>query len=69
MAVLVRDGNINEDNIVDMADISSLLQIINGTDLQLTEEQKKMIDITGDGVINMADVTLLLEYIKKNNAK
>lgn len=63
--IVVRDGNINEDNIVDMADISSLLQIINGTDLQLTEEQKKMIDITGDGVINMADVTLLLEYIKK----
>ena len=54
-------GDINADGAVDMNDIILVLQLINGTPVQLSDEQKKLADASGDNVVDMIDVALLFQ--------
>lgn len=56
------DGDVNGDGNVDNADVSLLLQYINGIPLPETA-QAAAADVNGDGNVDNADVSLILRYI------
>ena len=55
-------GDINADGFVDLTDVTLVLQMINGTAVALTEEQKKLADISGDKVVDMMGVATLIRH-------
>ena len=55
-------GDINGDGIVNVADVTALIQIVlNGTPADLS-----VADLSGDGVVNVADVTALIQLVLNN---
>ena len=55
-------GDVNSDGNRDMADISLILQYINGS-ATLTDVQSLSADVTGDSNQDMADVSSILQFI------
>lgn len=56
---VVDNPNNNDDK--DKIDVSKVLKYINGENVQFSQEEKKVADMTGDGMIDMCDIALLLQ--------
>ena len=56
-------GDINGDDVINVADISKVAAYIKGL-RTLTEEQRTSADVNGDGKINVADITRIAAHIK-----
>ena len=55
-------GDINGDGIVNVADVTALIQIV----LNSTPVDLSIADLSGDGVVNVADVTALIQLVLNN---
>lgn len=55
-------GDCNDDGAVTATDLSVINQAVNGT-LKLSEEEKKVFDLSGDGVVDDEDVELLKQFV------
>jgi len=55
-------GDINGDGIVNVADVTALIQIV----LNSTPVDLSVVDLSGDGVVNVADVTALIQLVLNN---
>ena len=52
-------GDINGDGLVNVADVTALIQII----LNSTPVDLDLADLNGDGLVNVADVTTLIQIV------
>lgn len=57
-------GNVNDDNIVNDADIAELINYIIGKPSNIFNEDAA--DVNGDGVVNVADIVEIVKIIKAN---
>ncbi len=55
------EGNINADEVIDIADATLLFRAANGR-IILKSEEAALADVNSDGVINIADATMLFRY-------
>jgi hypothetical protein len=66
--VALNYGDINSDGKPDNMDLVMLCQSL-VKDIQLTVDQLKLADVSGDGNVDVADVALLKQYILGDNVK
>ena len=55
-------GDINGDGLVNVADVTALIQIV----LNSTPVDHSVADLSGDGQVNVADVTTLIQLVLNN---
>ena len=51
-------GDVNSDNVVDVADVAAVLSVMAGNRL----EMQKGADVNGDGIVDVADVAAVLSF-------
>ncbi len=59
-------GDVDENGVVDMNDLTLLSQYVIGDVENFTEDQIKKADVVKDGSVNLADVTTLKQYVMKD---
>lgn len=62
LVTTVQLGDINGDGIINVADVTALIQIV----LNSTPVDLALADLSGDGTVNVADVTALIQIVLNN---
>ena len=63
-ASAIRYGDVNGDGVINLLDVTRLLQFIRGIDISDDGYIAVNADANGDGVVNMLDVTAILRFVR-----
>lgn len=56
-------GDLNGDGVLDILDITRLIEIVTDTGEDVTPDELAVLDLNGDGAYNVLDVVILIEFV------